>query len=87
VTEDIRHRMAAAMARVADNHLIPLGMGVLDLMAGAALTALREPTAAMIEAGEDSADWGPCAQNLGPDATPKRCWQAMIDAALTPKSA
>jgi hypothetical protein len=50
----------------------------------AALQAMREPTPAMVEASRVGVDWDPDDRSTEPSATPERCWQAMIDAALTP---
>lgn len=55
------------------------GVGVIDtgVLARAAIAALREPSAAMIDAGGNC----PVVNYDGND--PREVWQAMIDAALT----
>ena len=50
-----------------------------------AITAMREPTEAMITAGHESGQWGPgvaLADDALDDATSDTCWRAMIDEAL-----
>jgi hypothetical protein len=44
-----------------------------DILARAAIEAMREPTDAMTEAGDEMADW---------ECNADRIWQAMIDQAL-----
>lgn len=56
----------------------------MRIFARAVLKAMREPTTAMIDAGNDCGDWGPpgYSDHANGPAGPENCWPAMIDAAL-----
>ena len=69
---EMRERLALILFHHDDGEATPITMGEARELAGQLLTAMREPTGDMIEAGMP-----------GPINDPPRIWRAMIDAALT----
>ena len=54
----------------------------LDAMARAALAAMREPTEAMVGAGDGCHEYYPFSSSVSSAADAETVWRAMIDAAL-----
>jgi hypothetical protein len=88
VTEAMIERVALAISASVPNDTFAkdVGMSELSAMARAAIAAMREPTEAMISAGDQRlSDCWSLEHGEGFDEDPPMpVWQAMIDAALAP---